>query len=96
MTASQQSWLSMYQAVGSRNPGEMVRRAEALLRADRKLSTERLRYLLSAAMTGHLALGQPERSLELWTTYGPRASGNKPPDLLFRMLVAHSLPRGRG
>ncbi len=95
MTGSQKSWLSMYQAVGSRNPQEMARRAEALLRSGQKLSTERLQYLLAAGMTGHLALGQPERSLELWTQYGPRASGNRPPDLLFRMLVAHSLPRGR-
>ncbi len=96
MTASQKSWLSMYQAVGSRNPREMVQRAEALLRADRKLSTERLLYLLAAGMTGHLALGQPERSLALWTEYGPRASGSQPPDLIFRLLLAHSLPRGRG
>lgn len=95
MTVSQKSWLSLYQAVGSRNPREMAQRAEALLRADQKLGAERLRYLLAAGMTGHLALGQPERSLELWTQYGPRAWGQRPPDLLFRLLVAHSLPQGR-
>jgi predicted membrane-bound spermidine synthase len=58
-------WTDLYRAVAARNAQGMVDAGEeALRRGD--VEDGRLYYALSAAMLGHLAIHQPDRTLQLW------------------------------
>jgi len=59
------TWADLYRAVAARNAQGMVDAGEAALQ-HRDVEEGRLYYALSAAMLGHLAIGQPDRTLQLW------------------------------
>jgi hypothetical protein len=58
-------WTELYRAVAARNAQGMVDAGEAALQ-EGNVEDGRLTYALSAAMLGHLAIGQPDRTLQLW------------------------------
>jgi hypothetical protein len=46
-------------------------------------------------MLGDLADDKPEKAYHLWETYASRALGSRPPDVLLRLLWAHSVYRSQ-
>jgi hypothetical protein len=54
----------------------------------------RRHYLLSVAMLGRVAVGEPTVAHRLWTEYG-RAVGRGPFGLLMEVLAAHDHPDRR-
>jgi len=64
------SWLSLYRAVASRDASEIATVAEDLLADDIAEDEPRRRYLLAAAMLGHLGQGQSEEALRIWQEHG--------------------------
>jgi spermidine synthase len=80
----QRTWVALLAAVAERDAANMIRLAEALLDRDQ----ERKEYLLSAAITGHLALNQRERALRLWRQYADRLV-SLPHDMLPELLRGH-------
>ena len=59
------TWTDLYRAVAGRNAQGMVDHGEAALQ-ERDAKDGRLYYALGAAMLGHLAIGQADRTLQLW------------------------------
>lgn len=86
---AQKTWIALFKAVSRHDAPSMVRWAEALL--SQETDPARLEYLLVAAMTGSLAQGNLQRSLELWNKFSPQALQGKEPSLLLRLLYGHSL-----
>jgi hypothetical protein len=80
----QRTWTALFAAVGERDAANMVRLAETLLKND----DGRKEYLLSAAITGHLALNQRERALGLWKEHADRLV-SLPHDMLPELLRGH-------
>ncbi|HSC16907.1 MAG TPA: hypothetical protein VLI71_17390, partial [Gammaproteobacteria bacterium] len=60
-----ETWMDLYRAVAARDAQGMVDAGEAALR-EPDVGEDRLYYSLSAAMLGNLAIGQPDRTLQLW------------------------------
>jgi hypothetical protein len=81
-------------AIGRRVAPRMAALAEKLLK-NGKAPRERDRYLLAAGMLGDLADGKPEKAYHLWETYASRALSSRPPDVLLRLLWAHSVYRSQ-
>ncbi len=85
---------ALFGAIGRRDAPRMAALAEKLLK-NGKAPRERDRYLLAAGMLGDLADNKPEKAYHLWETYAPRALGSRPPDVLLRLLWAHSVYRSQ-
>jgi hypothetical protein len=87
----QRRWLALFRAVGARDAERMAEHASRLLEGGRPLASEAREYLLMAAMSGHIALRQPERALRLWRAHSEkvrRAAGSP----AFRLLRCHAQP----
>jgi hypothetical protein len=93
----QRTWLELITAIGERDAGNMVELAGKLLGQD----AGHKEYLLSAAVTGHLALNEREQAIALWRKYADKmvsAPNDMLPDLLrghlfWRFSAAQGLPR---
>jgi hypothetical protein len=62
--------------------------AEQLFALPSTLPAESRRYLLTAAMTGYLALNKPGDALQAWNRYAPRISSDERAQLMLRLLYA--------
>ena len=85
---SQKAWIALFRAVAARDPATMAELAEHLLGQASDLPGSNRQYLLTAGMTGYLALGQRGKAAELWNRY-PR-DGDRTTDLDLRLLYAHA------
>jgi spermidine synthase len=82
MTSASQKRFKLYQAIGARNAVAMAALGAQLLNAPGDhLDPSWRRYLLSAAMLGHLSAQEPERALRLWKKFGAElySDGRLPP-----------------
>jgi spermidine synthase len=93
LPAKYKDWISLFKAVGERDAKLMVRLAEKLLKSDETVHANhgRLGYLLATGMLGHLAQEQWEDSRRLWSQYAPELLGTSEPNLVLRLLFAHSI-----
>lgn len=85
----QRTWLALFRAVGGRDATRMAELAERLLSGERLLGVEAREYLLLSAMTGRLALRQPQRALALWNAHR-EALGDAAAKPAFRLLRCHA------
>jgi spermidine synthase len=84
----QRSWIMLFAAVGLRHAADSARLASELLASQEELTREAREYLLMAAMTGHIAAGNPQRAKDLWNKYEDRIRGAGKP--VFRLLRCHA------
>jgi hypothetical protein len=86
------SWIDLFRAVGERDGEKMAALAEGMLAVGQNpyLHPLRARYLLAVGMLGHLAGGDREASLRLWSRYGESVVGHQTLPVLFRFLLAHA------
>jgi len=85
----QRRWLAFLRAVAVRDASAMGALGEELLGTQRELSNEAREYLLSAALAGYVAGGQPGRAVALWDAQKKelRGAADTP---LFRLLRCHA------
>ena len=85
--------LALFKAISRRDSSGMVEAATQLLGRGMAISPSTLRYLTAAGMTGYLMQGRKGDAYGLWSRHGAALLfGNQGPDLLFRLLVAESVP----
>lgn len=85
-------WLRLFEAVGQRDARKMAELATGLLTAgESRKSAIYQRYLVSAAMLGHLASGNRDAAQQLWRSAGARLMEREPNDLTLRLLGAHAV-----
>jgi len=84
--ARERAWVALLEAVSRREARSMAERAGALLAGGQAGSAARERYLMAAAMLGHLAAGAPDAAAVVWRRYGG-ASASAP---LLRLLLAYT------
>jgi predicted membrane-bound spermidine synthase len=87
-TPEQKTWIALFRAVAARDPAPMAGLSEQLLGGQSDLPSGNRQYLLSAGMTGYLALGQRDKAAGLWNRY-PREM-DLTTDLDLRLLYAHA------
>ena len=85
---AQKAWIGLFRAVAARDPATMAGLAEQLLGQASELPSGNRQYLLTAGMTGYLALGQRDKAVELWNRYPRDVDGTT--DLDLRLLYAHA------
>ncbi|MGW8271141.1 MAG: hypothetical protein ACWGNS_11850 [Burkholderiales bacterium] len=84
----QQQWIALFEAVGARDAGRMAEVATQLLETQPSLRAEARVYLIDAATSGALALGERERAAELWDRYSVGLLRARAPAL--RLLRCHA------
>ena len=88
----QRRWIALFRAVALRDAARMAEHASHLLATQNPLGAEPREYLLLAAMTGHLAMGDKAAALELWSAHEKQIrSAGRP---AFRLLRCHADPAG--
>ncbi len=89
----QRSWISLFAAVAAREPARSAELAGRLLESQPDLSADAREYLVTAAMTGHLASGARERARAVWDRHAKQQIRHleRP---LFRLLYCHADPGG--
>jgi spermidine synthase len=88
----QRRWIALFRAVALRDAARMAEHGSHLLATQNPLGAEPREYLLLAAMTGHLALGDKAAALELWNAHEKQIrSAGRP---AFRLLRCHADPAG--
>jgi predicted membrane-bound spermidine synthase len=90
LPAEYRSWIELFAAVGARDAGQMAALGETLLGQTFSLPRGHRRYLLTAAMTGHLTLGEKSKALALWQRYGQSVRDEDDADPGLRLLQAHA------
>jgi len=85
---SQRQWLDLYRAIGRRDAAAMAKLAEALLAASSDLPKGNRQYLITAAMTGHLARGDKASAAAVWNRSAKDVDGTA--DVTLRLLYAHA------
>ena len=88
LAPAQKAWIGLFRAVASRDAARMAALAEQLLGEASDLPANNRQYLLTAGMTGYLALGQRNKAAELWNRYPRDAEAKAGLDL--RLLYAHA------
>jgi hypothetical protein len=88
----QRDWILLFAAVGERDAGRMAQLAGKLAATQPELSADAREYLLTAGMTGELALGDPQRARALWERLAKFIRHLERP--LFRLLYCHAEPGG--
>jgi predicted membrane-bound spermidine synthase len=88
----QRRWLALFGAVALRDAARMAEHGSKLLETQPALGAEPREYLLIAAMTGHLAMGDKATAVKLWDAYGKQIRGGGRPVL--RLLRCHAEPAG--
>lgn len=87
-------WLRLFEATGQRDARTMAEISMQLLTdGESRKSAVYQRYLVSAAMLGHLASGNEYAARELWQTVGARLMQKDENDLTLRLLGAHAMLR---
>jgi spermidine synthase len=84
----QRRWIMLFAAVGLRDAERSAALASELLASQEELGRDAREYLLMAAMTGHIAAGNPQRAKELWNKYEDQIRGAGKP--VFRLLRCHA------
>jgi len=84
----QQQWIALFEAVGARDARRMAEVAAQLLETQPSLRAEARVYLIEAATSGALALGERERAAELWDRYSLGLLQARAPAL--RLLRCHA------
>ena len=87
----QQRWIALFAAVGARDAAQSAALASELLQTQTELSSDAREYLLSAAMAGYIAAGEPAPAMALWRKYEEQLA--RPGKAVFRLLRCHA---GRG
>jgi len=84
----QQQWIALFEAVGARDAKGMAETATRLLETQPSLRDEARVYLVEAATSGALALGERERAAALWDRYSIGLLRARAPAL--RLLRCHA------
>lgn len=85
---AQNAWIALFRAVAARDPARMAELAEQLLGEASELPSSNRQYLITAGMTGYLALGQRVKAAEMWNRYPRDVEATT--DLDLRLLYAHA------
>ena len=88
---AQKAWIALFRAVAARDPAKMAELAEQLLGQASDLPSNNRQYLLTAGMTGYLALGKRDKAAQLWNRYPRDVDGTT--DLDLRLLYAHAFEK---
>jgi hypothetical protein len=88
----QRRWIALFRAVALRDAARMAEHGSHLLATQAPLGAEPREYLLLAAMTGHLAMGDKAAALELWKAHEKQIRSAERP--AFRLLRCHADPAG--
>ena len=88
IAADQRQWLDLYRAIGRRDAAAMAKLAEALLEASSDLPKGHRQYLITAAMTGHLAHKDKAAAAAVWNRHPGDLDGTT--DATLRLLYAHA------
>jgi spermidine synthase len=88
----QRRWLALFRAVAQRDAVRMAEHAARLLATQPALGAEPREYLVLAAMSAYLSLGQKAAALEVWNAQERRLRGAERP--AFRLLRCHADPAG--
>lgn len=86
------AWAALFAAVGTRDPGEMARRAEGLLRHGDARANARRDYLLTVAIAGRLARNELDAAMGLWREFA-QDGASAPSHLLPGFLRSHLFGR---
>jgi len=89
----QRHWIMLFAALGARDATRSAALASGLLASQEELTRDAREYLLLAAMTGHIAAGDPQRAKELWKKHEDQIRDAGKP--VFRLLRCHA-ERGNG
>ena len=90
--AFQRSWIELFAAVAARDGASMGTLAERLLESQPDLSVDAREYLVTTAMSGHLAAGARDKAKAVWERYSRQMKQLDRP--LFRLLYCHADPGG--
>jgi predicted membrane-bound spermidine synthase len=90
LPAEYRNWIELFAAVGARDARQMASLGEALLGQSFTLPRGHRRYLLTAAMTGYLSLGEKPKALALWQRHGQSVRDEDDADPNLRLLQAHA------
>lgn len=85
----EEDWMHLFEAVGRRQPRDMVERASKLLVTEPR-ATERHAYLLGVAMLGHLVLGEDHLAADLWRREGQPLPAATSLSMSLAVLAAHA------
>jgi spermidine synthase len=92
LSPQEKQWIVLFKAVNDRNPSRMSDAARTLLESGNDLPPGKLRYVVAAGMLGSLVKGDRAESYRLWSKFKSKMFVNAEPFLLFRFLVAESMP----
>ncbi len=90
MTAEQNQWVMLINAISHRNNERTRQISVPLLAAQNPANVMRFGYLLMAGMLSNLALDDRQSSLKLWNRYSTHIYGKSQLDMLLLLLAAHS------
>jgi hypothetical protein len=90
LSAAERNWVRLFKAVGKRDANTMASVARTLLASELQMPPGAEKYLVAAGMLGSLMQGDKKSSLGLWSLYQQEIFNREDPDLLFRILMAHS------
>jgi hypothetical protein len=88
----QRRWIALFRAVARRDAARMAQHGTHLLDSQEPLGAEPREYLLLAAMSGHIAMGDRSAALRLWRAHEERIQLRDSP--AFRLLRCHAEPDG--
>jgi spermidine synthase len=83
-------YFSLFKAIGGRDSENMVRYSTKLLEPFHDNAYKHSPNLVRAGILGYLAQGKKGDALQVWQTHAPDGVRDQPPDLLMRLLLAHS------
>lgn len=88
----QRRWIALFRAVALRDAARMAEHGSQLLATQPAVGNDAREYLLLAAMSGHIAMGDKAAALKLWSTHEKHIRSAASP--AFRMLRCHADPAG--
>lgn len=88
----QRRWITLFRAVALRDAARMAEDGAQLLATQPGLGAEPREYLLLAAMSGYLAMGDKAAALKLWSAHEKQIRSAERP--VFRLLRCHADPAG--
>ncbi len=91
LSESQQRWILLLKAVSRRNAEQIAGIVPELFHSAVFPRREYFDFTLAAGMLANIVLGNLGEARQLWDTYGSAVAGTREPQLLFRLLLAHSV-----
>jgi len=88
LSGARADWIGLLRAVARRDARNMSSIAERLLDPTLPHTATQRQYLVMAAMTGYLAVGERDRAAAVWKRN--RKDVEKSPELALRLLYAHA------